>query len=70
VRSVASNSVASYDPRSPKATLMVGVLPAHLARFTPGPAVFRATAVGRDQWMRTPPPTIGERVVQIGGLSR
>jgi hypothetical protein len=36
-----------------------------LARFEPGTATLRATAVGRPQWLRVPPPTVREQPVII-----
>jgi hypothetical protein len=46
---------------------MFGVVtPELLARFASGAAVVRATAHGRPQWMRTPPPEVREVAVEIG----
>jgi len=36
-----------------------------LAGFDAGAATLRASAVGRPQWLRVPPPTIRERSVTI-----
>jgi hypothetical protein len=36
-----------------------------LSDFEPGAATLRASAVGRPQWLRVPPPTIREQSVSI-----
>ena len=46
-------------------TVVVEIEPQMLAEFDPGPAVLRASAVGRPQWLRVPPPTIREMAVTI-----
>jgi hypothetical protein len=65
VRYVARNHNASWDPRSRRASLTVVVTDEMLARFTPGPAVVRATGHGNPQWLRTPPPTVREVAVRL-----
>ena len=61
------NRNASLDPRPQYATSMIALTPSILARFTPGPALLRATGVGSRQWLRTPPPTIRTRSVRLTG---
>ena len=39
--------------------------PTMLDGFEPGTAMLRATAVGRSQWLRIPPPTVREQPVRI-----
>ena len=55
----------SYDPRPIRGGATVALTPAMLARFTAGPATIRATATGRAQWLRTPPPTVREIPIVI-----
>jgi hypothetical protein len=64
-RHVPGNVWASIDPRSPRATHRVVVTGDTLARLGPGSAVVRATATGRPQWLRLPPPTVREVVVEL-----
>ncbi len=66
VRQVRGNEWASFDPRPRKASQTVVLTPEQLARFAPGPATLRATATGRPQWLRLPPPTVREEAVEIG----
>jgi hypothetical protein len=54
-----------YDPRTIHASTRVVLTPEQLAHFQPGPAVLRAIANGRSQWLRVPPPVIEERRVTI-----
>jgi hypothetical protein len=56
---------ASYDPRTINAAKSVTLTTEQLAHFRPGHAVLRATANGRSQWLRIPPPVIAERSVEI-----
>ena len=65
VKFLPRNGNASYDPRPQRGSASVVLTQAHLARFAPGPAVVRATAFGSMQWLRTPPPKIRERRVEI-----
>ena len=53
---VRSNRTASVDPRPRRETLRLQ-LPIAKAR---GPVTLRATATGRSQWLRTPPPAVRE----------
>ena len=54
-----------FDPRPKSGSVAVTIEPQMLAAFDPGPAVLRASAVGRPQWLRVPPPTIRELAVII-----
>lgn len=62
---VPKNNFASYDPRTQRAALRVALTPELLARFEDGPARVRATATGRAQWLRVPPPEVREIIVEI-----
>jgi len=55
----------SYDPRTIHADTHIALTAGQLARFQPGRAILRATANGRSQWLRVPPPVVGERPVLI-----
>lgn len=62
---VDSNDSFFYDPRAKRIAMSI-VIPADiLSRFTVGEATIRAEAVGRPQWLRTPPPTIDEVKVRL-----
>ena len=63
---VPGHTNASYDPRTIHASQRVTLTSEQLARFHAGPARLRATANGRSQWLRVPPPVIREQVVEIG----
>src|SRR5215471_20880334 len=65
VRWLPRNQNASYDPRPKRASASVVLTRAKLAAFNPGLAFVRATANGGMQWLRTPPPTVRERRVEI-----
>jgi hypothetical protein len=65
VRWLPRNENASYDPRPKRASASVVLTPANLAAFNAGPAIVRATANGGMQWLRTPPPTVTARRVEI-----
>ena len=54
-----------FDPRPKYGSVVVTLTPAMLAAFEPGGATLRASAVGRPQWLRVPPPTIREQPVSI-----
>ena len=62
---VPDNHLAGYDPRPRRATLTVALTPELLARFEAGHALLRATATGRPQWLRLPPPTVCEADVAL-----
>ncbi len=55
----------ALDPRLQRASLTVALTPELLAGFEPGPSQLRATARGRMQFGRTPPPLIREVSVEI-----
>ena len=57
-----------FDPRPRRGSVVVTLTPTMLARFEPGTATLRATAVGRPQWLRVPPPTVREQPVTIERL--
>jgi hypothetical protein len=59
------NDWASFDPRPRKSSQTVLLTSQQLAHFLPGPATLRATATGRPQWLRLPPPTVREQPVEI-----
>jgi hypothetical protein len=65
VQSMRGSEWASFDPRPRNASQSVSVTREHLAGFSNGPAKVRATATGRPQWMRLPPPTVREAEVEI-----
>jgi hypothetical protein len=66
VQRVPRNEFAVYDPRPQRATLTVALTPEVLERFRAGPALVRATAIGRPQWLRVPPPEVREFAVEVG----
>jgi hypothetical protein len=55
----------ALDPRVKMASLTVALTPELLSGFEPGPAQLRATAEGRMQFGRTPPPLVREVSVEI-----
>jgi hypothetical protein len=65
VHQMRGNEWASFDPRPRRASPSVVVTPEQLALFTDGAAKVRATATGRPQWTRLPPPTVREVEVEI-----
>ena len=65
VHRLPGNEWASFDPRPQRASHSVSVTPEQLAGFVNGDAKLRATATGRPQWMRLPPPTVREVEVEI-----
>jgi len=62
---VARNHEPVFDPRPKRDSVVVTLTPAVLARFENGPAQLRASALGRPQWLRVPPPTVREQAVVI-----
>ena len=54
-----------FDPRPQSGSVVLTIDPGMLAEFDPGPAVLRASAVGRPQWLRVPPPTVRELPITI-----
>ena len=65
VQFVRGNEWGSIDPRTRRASQRVVLTPEVLSRFESGAAVLRATATGRPQWTRLPPPTVRETAVEI-----
>jgi len=62
---VHGNEWALFDPRTQHGS-QTNVLTADvIEQFANGKAIVRATAIGRPQWGRLPPPLIRERVVNI-----
>lgn len=59
------NELAFFDPRTQSAAKTEIITNEHLVGFQTGQATIRATAVGRHQWMRLPPPTVREVSVEI-----
>lgn len=55
----------ALDPRPRHGDLQVVLAAEQLDRLSPGAAIIRATAVGRSQWFRTPPPTVREVTAQV-----
>ena len=64
---VRGNEWALFDPRSRQASESTVLTAELLDRFNKGPAQLRATAVGREQWTRLPPPVVREIIVAISG---
>ena len=59
------NEWGFWDPRTRQRSFK-GVLTDEVLRhFQPGRATLRATATGRHQWMRMPPPVVREMTVEI-----
>ena len=54
--SIPSNDEAIYDPRFRRDSLTITLSGVSLANLSPGPAVVVATALGRPQFARMPPP--------------
>ena len=65
VQQLRGNEWAAIDPRPRAGSLTVALTPEQLARFQNGAAKVRATATGRPQWLRLPPPTVREAAVEI-----
>jgi hypothetical protein len=59
------NDWGFFDPRNKSAAKTTFVPADLLSRFDEGNAVVRATATGREQWTRLPPPVIREVPVVI-----
>jgi len=62
---VCGNEWALFDPRPQHGQQTVAVTEDILKQFADGKATVRATATGRPQWGRLPPPLIREKVVSI-----
>jgi len=59
------NQFGFYDPRTQSLSFACVLKPEHIVGFYNGPAILRATAIGRHQWMRLPPPFVRELPVLI-----
>ena len=64
-RGVRGNEWAFFDPRPRQASQTFLLTSEMLARFRKGPAQLRATATGRPQLSRLPPPLVRELAVDI-----
>jgi hypothetical protein len=62
---VPPNQFGFYDPRTQSLVFASVLKPEHIVGFHDGPAILRATAVGRHQWMRLPPPLVREMSIVI-----
>jgi hypothetical protein len=62
---VRGNEWPVFDPRPTHGARSLALTPDILSRFADGAATLRATAVGRPQWTRLPPPTVSEAAVVI-----
>jgi len=65
VRVIPGNHNASIDPRVRRDSITLVVTPDLLAGYNRGPAIVKATAIGRPQWLRTPPPLVRQKAVQL-----
>jgi hypothetical protein len=68
VHELGTHGVPSLDPRWQAESDSVVLAADRLARYYDGEATLVATAVGRSQWMRTPPPTVRELRVTLRTL--
>ena len=59
------NEWAFWDPRLRQRSFKVTLTDDVLSHFQPGRATLRATATGRHQWMRLPPPVVREMTVEL-----
>jgi hypothetical protein len=62
---VHGNELGFFDPRTIYVLDRRAMTGKQLAGFQTGAATLRATATGRHQWMRLPPPTVREITVQL-----
>jgi hypothetical protein len=62
---VRANNWAFFNPRTRHASQNAFLTQGVLVDFEPGPAFLRATATGRHQWTRLPPPLIRTTNVEI-----
>ena len=65
VHVVRTSRNATYDPFPKRASQSVVLTPEVLSHFTPGAVTVRVTALGRPQWLRTPPPTVRETTATL-----
>jgi hypothetical protein len=62
---IGTNAVPSLDPRMREASVTVTLGADLLANYHDGEARLIATAIGRPQWMRIPPPLVRETAVRL-----
>ena len=65
VQHVSAHYDGFWDPRTIKGSFSVVLTPEVLSHFQAGPGVLRATARGRPQWLREPPPLVEQLMVEI-----
>ena len=61
------NQWGFWDPRTRRRSFKAVLTDEVLNHFQPGSARLRATATGRHQWMRLPPPVVREMAVELPG---
>ncbi len=66
-RVIPDNYNASIDPRWRRDSIVIVMTDTLLSGYERGGAKFRATAIGGPQWLRTPPPLIQQREVNVTG---
>jgi hypothetical protein len=59
------NQWGFWDPRTRQRSFKTVLTEEVLNHFQPGRAKLRATAIGRHQWMRLPPPVVREIAVEL-----
>ena len=59
------NQWGFWDPRTRQRSFKTVLTDEVLNHFQPGRAKLRATAIGRHQWMRLPPPVVREITVEL-----
>jgi hypothetical protein len=64
-RVISDNYNASIDPRWRRDSIVIVMADTLPSGYHPGAAIFRATAIGGPQWLRTPPPLIQQRKVSL-----
>ena len=62
------NEWGFWDPRTRQRSFKATLTDEVLSHFQPGGATLRATATGRHQWMRLPPPVVREMTVELPKL--
>ena len=65
IQGVPDNEWAFFDPRPQQASQTFVLTPELLAHFQAGPANLRATAIGRPQLSRLPPPLVRELAIEL-----
>ena len=61
------NEWGFWDPRTRQRSFKTTLTDEVLSHFQSGRATLRATATGRHQWMRLPPPVVREITVELPG---